>query len=378
MKTKILTLAALMLGATMFTACSDDDDNGKGGGVTPPLSEGSGVLVLCTGSFNNSMYGDLTYYNALTKVATQGMFTTANGRSLGMTPNTAKIYGNKLYIVVNGENTVEVVDKTTMKSVKQISLPALMGTQRGISPREIAAADGCIYVTLFGTSGSTGKGSVAVIDTVDFALVRTFDVGSYPEGIAVVDDRVYVANSNYGMGGGSITKYNLTTNTSSLIQNDATNNPVDVVAVGDDVYFLDYGTYDAAWNQVDAGVRRLNANDNVTRVADATAMSVSGNKIYCIYAPWGRAAKTYSCYDITAGTDTPLTFEGAELYYPQAIGADPVTGDIFVASARQDPDTGYTSYTLPGYVNHYKADGSFVTTFDCGADPQVIFFTTAK
>ena len=44
--------------------------------------------------------------------------------------------------------------------------------------------------------------------------------------------------------------------------------------------------------------------------------------------------------------------------------ADPVSGDIFIVSYQQNPETGYAGYALPSYTNQYDAAGNFVKKYE--------------
>ena len=178
MKKVILSFAVLLMGCAMFTACGDDDDNTP---VTPPVNPAdttktdtvpptdttkadtvaysNGVFIVGSGNQYNKINGSLTYFDYAKGTATTNLFKEVNGRELGVTANDGLVYGSKMYIAVDGENVVEVMDATTCKSLRQISTTTLMGEAEGVNPRRIVAKDGCIFVSTYG-------GYVAVIDTV--------------------------------------------------------------------------------------------------------------------------------------------------------------------------------------------------------------------
>ncbi len=61
---------------------------------------------------------------------------------------------------------------------------------------------------------------------------------------------------------------------------------------------------------------------------------------------------------------------------PAAIAVDPVVGDVFVTSYNMVG--GYASYSTPGYVEQYKADGSLVKHYDTGVGPCYVNFNIAE
>ena len=201
MKKYLLSFAVLM-SATLFTACNkDNDDHGK-----VPVIASEGFYVVCSGNMSSGINGSLSYYDNNLKQGYTDAFKTANGKSLGMTANDALRYGDKLYIVVDGEHSVFVTDANTMKLKATIDMtsPTMLGETGGVSPRRITASDGLIYVSTYG-------GFVAAIDTLNYSLKQKYKTGSYPEGIAVSNGYLYVANSDYGNGNASISKINLAT-----------------------------------------------------------------------------------------------------------------------------------------------------------------------
>ena len=381
MKKNLLSLAMMLLGAWALTACSNDDE-------TPyepkEVEVTNGVFVVCSGHMSTPINGGLTYYDFATSTATPQAFKAVNGRELGLTANDVLVYGDKMFIVVDNENTIEVVNKKDLKSVKQIKLKEMMADGQGAHPRHIIAKDGKIYVSNYGTSNAdwvsysvNGNGSVAVIDAETYQLKATYAVGGYPEGLAIVGNDLYVVNSNYSMGNASISKINLSTGAESKISHADIINPVAAVAINGNLYYLDSGNYGATppYAQENAGVRKVTADGQVTKVVDATAMCSDGKKIYVINSPYGVGSTSYAIYDVASNTTKAFT-PSEDVEYPNTIGVDPINGDVFIASNSKDADTGKASYKIPGYVKQYKADGTFVSKFNCWVGPCAIVANT--
>lgn len=381
MKKNLLSFAMVLAGAWALTACSNDDDTNY---VPKAVDVTNGVFVVCSGHMSTPINGGLTYFDYSTNTATAQAFKSANGRELGLTANDALVYGDKMYIVVDNENTIEVVNKKTLESIKQIKLTEMMTNGQGAHPRHIIAKDGNIYVSNYGTSTAdwaaytvNGNGSVAVIDTLGFQLKATYVAGGYPEGLAIVDNDLYVVNSNYSMGNASISKIDLSTGTETKISHADIINPVAAVAINGNLYYLDSGAYDVnpPYAQTNAGVRKVTADGTVTKVVDATAMCSDGKKIYVINSPYGVGSTSYAIYDVASNTTNTFT-PSEDVEYPNTIGVDPVSGNIFIASNSKDADTGRASYKTPGYVKQYKADGTFVNKFSCWVGPCAIVANT--
>lgn len=365
MKKYLLSFAVLM-SATLFTACNkDNDDHGK-----VPVIASEGFYVVCSGNMSSGINGSLSYYDNNLKQGYTDAFKTANGKSLGMTANDALRYGDKLYIVVDGEHSVFVTDANTMKLKATIDMtsPTMLGETGGVSPRRITASDGLIYVSTYG-------GFVAAIDTLNYSLKQKYKTGSYPEGIAVSNGCLYVANSDYGNGNASISKINLATGADTPITNDNIRNPQTIAIAGTDIYYLDYGQYGPAptYAQENAGVYRITGSVVTKVVPDATGMGASGYYIYTFNAPYGGNSTTYSIFNIQTGTLS--SFTPADIESPAAIEVDPVTGNVMIASyhlVTSEWGT-YADYSSNGYVNIYDSTLSTKkATFECGVGPTRI------
>jgi hypothetical protein len=361
MKKHLLSLAVLIMGTALFTACSDSDDNKS----SHPVAVSNGFYVVCSGNTSSSIDGSLTYFDYTTSLATDSVFQKANGRSLGQTVNDAVRYGDKLYIVVDGEHKVFVTDAKTLKQITMIDMTSddMLGKKGGISPRRLTAADGNIYVSTYG-------GFVAAIDTISFSLKKKYEVGSYPEGLAISNGILYVANSDYAQGQNpSISKITLSTGAVSEIKDANIRNPQEIAIAGSDIYFLDYGLYGPAptYAQENAGVYCISQSGVKCVVPNATGMAAAGYNIYTFNAPSGMDEISYNIYNIQSGSLTKFT--PVDIENPACIGVDPITNNVMIASRHLNG--GWPDYSGNGYVNIYDPTVSKkLTTFNCSVGPQ--------
>ncbi len=390
MKKYLLSLAVMAMGTTLLTGCLGDDSNSN----TPteiPVTKG--VFIINNGNYYSSIDGSLTYINyaTMTPSAQQNVYQMVNGESLGGTPNDVLVYGQKVYIVGSDENTIFVLDARNSKELKKVSTTALLGDAEGRTPRRIAAFEDKVYFT---TYGDGDKGYVAAIDTTSFTLQKQYQVGSYPEGLTFgIDDTntvtLYVANSDYSKGNGSISKIDITSGNVTNTEFEKVKNPMEIAVSSDVLYVLDYGYYDDDYTQHDAGVYKISGNSVSLVVPNATGMAASGYYIFTFNDPYGgTTGSSYSVYDILSNSTVKLNLSGDsehQIVSPAAIAVDPITGNIFIASRQKDPDTGYPA-NLPGFVNVYQGygpnatPGQFVESFQTGVEPHKIEFVhgTAK
>lgn len=154
--------------------------------------------------FNNGMYllnegnmsmnkASLDFYDFTSGMYERDVYKRANPSlvlGLGDVGNDIQLYGGKLYVTVNASNKIEVIDAYTAKRIKSIDL---------INCRHITAAGGNIYVSSYNASIGLGPnspdGKVVEIDTLSLKINREIAVGRQPDGLAISNNKLYVANS---------------------------------------------------------------------------------------------------------------------------------------------------------------------------------------
>ena len=197
-----LTLSVpLSLSLTLiFSSCRDEhlivyaeeEDTGK----EAVVSDIVGMYVLCEGNMGSNKctldYLDLSG-NTPTVHYWRNIYAERNPsvvKELGDVGNDIKIYGSKMWIVVNCSDKVEVVHADNCQRIGQVDIP------------------NCRYVTFDGpyayVSSYVGPvdlnaeaqiGMVYQVDTLTLEVTKTVTVGYQPEEMAVIDGKLYVANS---------------------------------------------------------------------------------------------------------------------------------------------------------------------------------------
>lgn len=382
MKKYLLGLAVLLMGTAVMTSCSDDND----GPETYLQVYSTGAYVVNSGNMYSNIESSLTAIDYASSTATQNVFKTANGRSLGNTANDGIVYGNKIYLAVDKENTIEVIDKKTKQSIKQIKTTDLLGKAEGAEPRHIIADGGKVFFTTFG-------GYVAAVDTTSFALQKKWQVGSYPEGLVIAHGNIYVANSNYGKGGGNISCINLANDNVETKNIEGVNNPTSIYYASNVLYVLDNPVYGPAPDYATTGENALRAvsfaEGKSQKVADgnyaacvtpgATTTARTSVKevrpyFFVLNAPFGG---TPSVSVLAAGSTQAQTMTLSEMpVSPCGIFADPLNGHIFVLSYRLG-DNGYADYNGNGYVVEYDSTGQKLHEYETGVGSCAMFFDSA-
>ena len=376
MKKYLLGLAVLLMGTAVMTSCDPAEDYPE----TYLQVYSTGAYVVNSGNMYSKIESSLTAIDYASSTATQNVFKTANGRSLGNTANDGIVYGNKIYLAVDQSNTIEVIDKKTKQSIKQIKTTDLLGKAEGAEPRHIIADGGKVYFTTYG-------GYVAAVDTINFVLADKYKVGSCPEGLVIGGSNLYVANSNYGKGGGNISCIDLSSKKVETKNIEGVNNPTGIYYASGLLYVLDNQYYDASWNAYgENSLRTVNfAEGKSQKVADGnyavcvtpgatTRMQAAHPYFYVLNAPFGG---TPSVSVLAAGSTQPQAITLSEMpVSPCGIFADPLNGHIFVLSYKMG-DKGTPDYNGNGYVVEYDSAGQKQHEYETGVGSCAMFFDSA-
>lgn len=359
MKKSFLLTGCLLAAVTLgFSSCSSDDPDDV---TANEYLIKNGAYLLNQGNYSNKIEGALNVLDLDNSTMAQGVFKAANKRSLGSTPQCGVVYGGHIYIGVYESNTIEIIDRNTYKSVKQISLD---GSAQGQMPRSMAAHGGKVYISMF-------DGYLARLDTASKTIDASVKVGPNPEIIAVHGNHIYVPNSdgmNWAVGYGTTASIVSIAPFRVVSTIDVPLNPYKFVSLGSSLYLLSRGDYGA----VAAAVYKIGNNNTATLVAPATmvAGSSSTNSLYLVNAPWGGII-SYSHYDCASGKISALDIKNVD--YPSGIGVDPESGTVLISS--YPLENGSASYSLPGYVCRFNSSGSFIDRFNIGVGEPNMFFT---
>ena len=136
----------------------------------------------------------MDYYDYTTGTYIRNIYGNANPsavKELGDVGNDLRIYGNRMWAVINCSNKIEVMEARTARRVGQINLA---------NCRYIAFHEGYAYVTSYAgpvqiNPGYEQKGMVVKIDTATLEKVDTCIVGFQPDRLDIANGKIFVANS---------------------------------------------------------------------------------------------------------------------------------------------------------------------------------------
>ncbi|RZL48676.1 MAG: YncE family protein [Pedobacter sp.] len=365
MKHLRITLSTLLL-TTIILSCRKDK------GVIPEeQTQLPGQITAVNGLYllNEGNYGankaSLDYYDYATGLYRKNIYSQANPSAtlgLGDVGNDIKIYGAKLYVVVNGSNKVEVLDVKTAKKIKKIDIP------------------NCRYITFYKEKAyiTAYEGYVAVIDTTALVVGTKINVGQQPEEMAVVGDKLYVANS----GGYNFPNYERTVSVIDLLTNKEIKRidvDVNLHRLRADQYGDIYVTSRGDYNSIPSNLYVIDTKtDAVKKKFNISASSITIDKdfAYVYSVEWNNAtgANKISYTKINVKDEIVIAgnfiTDGTEkdIVLPYEIAIDPLSSDIYVTDAKD--------YVSPGTLYCFDKNGKKKFSVATGDIPgHIVFYT---
>lgn len=373
----IFYVACLIL--AMVSSCREDfyiiPSQNQDTGVAPTRGDIVGMYVLNEGNMGSNKasidYLDLDE-NKPTVHYLRNIYSERNPnvvKELGDVGNDIKIYGSKLWIVVNVSNKVEVATADSCKRITQINIP---------NCRYLAFKDGFAYVSSYVGPVKFDKdaplGMVYKVDTLDFKKKDSVVVGYQPEGLCIVDNKLYVANS----GGYRAPNYDNTLSEIDL----TTFKEIRKIKVGLNLHRCQVDHYGQIWvtsrgnyNDVPSRIYWLYKGHNqFYEVIDSidtpvSGLSIVGDSLYYYGSVWNSATATNTISYGLINVRTHQTIETnlfsapqiKDITMPYGIMVNPTERDFYLMDAK--------NYVSSGSLLHFKPDGTHDFTVQTGDIP---------
>ena len=377
MRHKYAYIALLILGVWL-SSCREDEliflsDSTK---VSQPMvgSKITGFYQLNEGNMGMNR-ATIDYFDYTTGYYTRDIFSERNPtivKELGDVGNDIKIYGNKVYAVINCSNYIEVFDVHTAIHVKEIRVPNCRYMAFNGGKAYISSYSGPVEINPYAE-----KGFVAERDTVTFDLTRKVEVGYQPDEIAVYDGKLYVANS----GGYRVPNYDRTVSVIDL----ETFKEIKKIDVGINLHRIKidkrgYLYVSSRGDYYDTPPNLYVIDTRTEKVVKETGIPVSDmwlddDLLYYYSVAYNKYTGgneiTYGILDtrtmeqisdkvITDGTDR-------DILIPYGIAVNPETKEIFISDAQ--------NYVVTGYVYCYSPEGRLKWRTEGGNIPGHFAFT---
>ena len=326
-----------------------------------------GVYVLNEGNLGSNK-ASLDYVDYLKGVYDLNLYNQTNPsitKGLGDVGNDIGIYGGKVYIVVNNSNKVEVLDLATNIHLGQVDIT---------NCRNVTFTGGKAYVSAYlGTVGNANdpNGVVDEIDTGALTITRQVTVGRQPEQMAVVNQKLYVANS----GAYSPSNYERTVSVVDLASFTVTK-LIDVAINLDHCIAGKYGklyvTSRGDSYSIPSDLYVIDTNtDTVVKNFNLPASNlwIDDNTAY-VYATdfnfnTGQTTVTYNLIDLNADTllNTHFITDGTDklIQVPYGIAVNPTTKEVLVTDAKD--------YVTPGTLYCFDPTGKKLWSTTTGDIP---------
>lgn len=192
---KFIQLISSFLLLIFINSCTQDNyilDEEEDDVTNPVETDVKGFYLLNEGNMGSNS-ATIDFMDFSLGVYRKNIYATANPtmvKELGDVGNDIKVYGNKLYAVINVSNFIEVMDVKTAKHIATIPLE---------NGRYITFANGKAYASSYAGPVSIDPkaplGKVVEIDTLSLSVMREVTVGYQPEELEVIGNKVFVANS---------------------------------------------------------------------------------------------------------------------------------------------------------------------------------------
>lgn len=352
MKRKLLPLLFLS-SLAIFQACKKDHDD------TSREIETKGIYVEYEGLLGHNNSG-IAFYDLKTGETDSSYFKKVNGYDLGESASDLRLYGNKIYCVVSGiqgekKSFLEVINPSTGKSLKRIDFN---GEHEGFMPKSLAFYENKVYVSAY-------DGKIRRIDTTSLNIDGEVSAGGAMEGIAIVNKKIYAANSDHYLYPNATSKNTVSvidvTSFQKIKEVSVSANPQKLIAApGNKLWVICWGNYSniaPSYQLIDA------VNDQVTGtytgdIAAADAGETKGYVLTDVYsAPAARA------FDLTSGrlSDNFIT-DGTKLTTPYGITVNTLNGDVLISDSN--------NYSTTGKAICFSSDGKRKAEFKTGPNPS--------
>ncbi|MGO4710449.1 T9SS type A sorting domain-containing protein [Chryseobacterium sp. 2TAF14] len=322
-----------------------------------------GVLVLNEGGAGSNT-AEVSFINSQSVVTNNYFKLKNNNATLGDTAQDIKIFGDKIFVVLNISNQIKVINKSDFTLITTISANL-------DNPRYIAFSGNKFYVTNWGGNGSATN-YVSVYNLNNYAHETNIPVGNGPEKIFSKNNKLYVLlKGGYGLNH-FMDVINTTTNTveSQVNVGDSPNsifekeNLLYIMSSGDPYSPTSFGTL-TVYNTT---TQNTVSSTTFPVGVKPSYMDTDGTNIYYMNEASIYKTPIASPSIITAPIAvTPITVNS----YGTAYGFNVVNNKIYAA----DPQ----GYIAPGKIYTYDLQGSLLNTFTVTSLPnQIIAYNEAS
>lgn len=380
-------LALLCFLALCMQSCRDSDivisSEPEDTGSKAEKGDVMGLYLINQGNMGSNKatldYLDLSGDNSENVIYHRNIYSERNPneiKELGDVGNDIKIYGSKLWMVINCSNKVEVADAYTCKKVAKIDIP---------NCRYLAFDGGFAYVSAYVAPVNMRQdaevGAVYKVDTLTMKVVDKVMVGYQPDELAVVHGKLYVANS----GGYRNPNYDCTVSVIDL-NTFKEERKIDVTI---NLHRCRADKYGQLWVSSRGDYKEVpsrlywlkpNAAGQMEKGGElevpVSNMCIVGDSLYYIGVQWNETSQKnsieYGIVNVSQHKVIAHSLSSApeiqSIEMPYGIIVNPQKKDFYLMDAK--------NYVSSGELFHFKADGTFdwrVWTGDIPAEAAFVY-----
>lgn len=295
----------------------------------------SGYWILSEG-YAGSNNAEMAWFDIETNEVAQKQFKDRNGKELGDTGNSLKLYGSKMYAVVSGpgfgaeveqgSSYIEVIDKISGKSIERIQFTNADGV--AAKPRNIIFEGGKGYISSY--SNELVRLDTATLELDAFATLS----GTLAEGLAYNNGNVYICNSGHGEDN-KISVVDTESMTETKVITTA-KNPTGIVSVSSGALYFNT-------NYPDYTLYKLTTDDEkITEVTglNVAEMTYKDNNIYTSLSDWDTYEGKVNQFNTITQKTTPLNLDlkgaGIPLLMEYRIGTINDSDYLYLSGMGQD------------------------------------------
>ena len=304
--------------------------------------------------------------------------------SLGDVGNDCKIYGSRLWLVINCSNKVEVARADSAIRIGKVNIPNCRYVTFNDRYAYVSSYVGTVYA-----SSNSPLGSVYKVDTLTLQKVDSCSVGYQPEEMAIIGNQLYVANSG-GYQGMTGQGYESTVSVIDM----ATMQETSKIEVAPNLHHLKADKYNQLW--VTARGDYMTEASSIWWLAPdesgkmkvggyidqpVSDLCIVGDSLYFYGSQWSEVSMsntiTYGIINVkthqVVSTCLSSAPEISKIRMPYGIIVNPIHRDFYLMDAK--------NYVSSGELLHFLPDGTFdwkVSTGDIPAHAAFLFKTVKK
>lgn len=349
----------LAIGGLFFTACNSDDDDLK------PINVDN-VTGFYFVNYGGSSSSTITKYDYKKDTVVNYYFEAKNGFELNSNVQYGYEYQDKIYLMGNGVDQILVLDTGFVQSVAGITDSILV-------PRFCVGNGDYLYISCWKDASEWNIGMpssyIAKLNINSYTVEKTIPIPGGPEGLALANGNLYVA-LNYkdsvavvDLADEDVSYIETPAVTSYFVKDQSQNLYVSLVSTS-----TDYSET--------TGLGYINTSDNSLEtiyelggVSSGYSAILAANEnvssIYVLASSWveqndGSWLQEGAIHEFNTSTKEFVPFI-ENLAGTNGMAYNSETDHLYVFGAE--------SYSEPGTVDIYTADGTYVSQFDCGVSP---------